>query len=165
MNESVPVWLPPLVLLEDYDGDVERYFSKVKSIFNRDFMEQRPLFRGKRMGLKRMPEIEGMSATFWHFVSSGKGEDNRLHDFRRWERIGWPMAIMRVVDSEWVRTWEEDDPKRGRKVLIALLDFSYLVVVDDRGDFVLPWTAYPVEEEHSRRKLHTRFQMATSQKC
>ncbi len=45
--------------------------------------------------------------------------------------------------------------KRGsdERILIALPDFSYLVVLADRGDFVLLWTAYPVEHDHQKRKL------------
>jgi len=42
--------------------------------------------------------------------------------------------------------------------LLALVDFSYLVVVVDRGSYVLPWTAYYVEQEHSRTKLRTEFE-------
>jgi hypothetical protein len=164
VNDSGIDWLPPLVLLESFDGDVGKYLSAVKAIFNRDFMGDRPPFRGKRMGLKRMPEHDGMSATFWHFISSGPVEADRLPDLRRWERIGWPMAMIQAVDTDKVRTWEEEDPKRGAKVLIALPDFSYLVVLDVRGDFVLPWTAYPVEQDHTRRKLQQRCSAATSQK-
>lgn len=74
------------------------------------------------------------------------------------------MAMIRAVDTDKVRTWGEEDPKRGPKVLIALPDFSYLVVMDVRGDFVLPWTAYPVEQEHARQKLQKRCSAATSQK-
>lgn len=159
-------WLPALLKLEDFDHEWDLYFSKVKEVFERDFGTMRPDFRGKRMGLKRQPEIGGMSATFWHFVSEGRGEDDRTPDFRRCERIAWPMAILKAADlPDRVWVWEEQDPRRGTKILLALLDFSYLVVVDDRGDYMLPWTAYPVERKHSREKLAKRYQDALSKKC
>lgn len=158
-------WLPPLLLLEDYGGDWDAYFGEAKRIFDRDFREPRPAFRGKRMGLKREPVVEGMSATFWHFVSEGKGERDRTPDLRRCERIGWPMALLTSADVEGrLVVWEEEDPRRGDKVLLALPDFSYLVVVDDRGDYVLPWTAYPVDRDHARRKLADRCRSALSAK-
>jgi hypothetical protein len=154
-------WLPPLLLLEDHGGDWAAYFQAVHAIFARDFEGARPHFRGKRMGLKRHPLIDGMCATFWHMVSEGKGESDRTPDLRRCERIAWPLAILVAADDEAkVVTWEERDPKRGSKILLALPDFSYLVVVDDRGDYVLPWTAYAVEQGHSRRKLEKRYRQA-----
>lgn len=161
-----PPWLPELILLEDFGGDWDAYFKAVHEVFDQDFGRSRPDFRGKRMGLKRHPLIEGMSATFWHMVSEGRGETERLPDLRRCERIAWPMAILKAVDlDDRVLVWAERDPRRGTKVLLALPDFSYLVVVDDRGDYVLPWTAYPVEREHSRRKLAKRYLEAQAQKC
>ena len=46
------------------------------------------------MGLKRHPELEGKSATFWHFVTEGKVEADRTPVRERIERIGWPKAII-----------------------------------------------------------------------
>lgn len=159
-------WLPALMMLEDHQGDWHTYLAALLARFEADFGADRPSFRGKRMAIKRHPLVDGMPATFWHFISEGSGEANRVPDLRRCERIGWPMAILDAADRErGVHVWEERDPKRGAKILLALPDFSYLVVVDDRGDYVLPWTAYPVEREHSRRKLAKRFADATNQKC
>jgi hypothetical protein len=39
------------------------------------------------------------------------------------------------------------------RILLAPPDFSYLVVLKDRGDYVLLLTAYCVEHAHHRRKL------------
>lgn len=150
-------WLPELLTLEDFGHDWERYFAAIHQRFEEDFRGPRPTFRGLEMGLKRHPEVEGMSATFWHMISEGKGERNREPDLRRCERIAWPMAMLREpADSTRVLSWEESD-RRGRKVLLTLPDFSYLVVVDIRRGYVLPWTAYPIERSHQRRKLQTRY--------
>lgn len=42
--------------------------------------------------------------------------------------------------------------------MIALGDFSYVVVLADRGDYVLLWTAYCVEMEHRRQKLRREYE-------
>jgi hypothetical protein len=42
---------------------------------------------------------------------------------------------------------------------LALPDFSYLVVLADRGRFLLPWTAYHLERPHERRKLEQRWKI------
>lgn len=48
---------------------------------------------------------------------------------------------------------------RGKeeRIVIALEDFSYVVVLADRRDYILLWTAYCVEREHTRRKLKNEF--------
>jgi hypothetical protein len=153
-------WLPPLVHLNDFEGDWVAYLKELERVFGRDFGDPRPPFRGKRMGLKRHPVVNGVSATLWHLISEGKGEDNRQPDLRRAERIAWPRAVLNAAEARDPRVvlWEEADPRRGPKVLVALADFSYLVVVDDRGDYVLLWTAYPTSHEHERRKLRRRYE-------
>ena len=69
-----PVWLPALLLLEDHHGDWLRYFEAVYAAFEQDFVMSKPEFRGKRLGLKRHPEYDGKSATFWHMMSTGEDE-------------------------------------------------------------------------------------------
>ncbi|MHA8774659.1 hypothetical protein ACYA94_16530, partial [Klebsiella pneumoniae] len=89
-----PFPLPLLVLLEDYSGVWNDYFEVVYKIFYQDFVLTKPVFRKKRLGLKRHPEYEGKSATFWHMVSTGDQEEERIPDIRRCERIAWPKPII-----------------------------------------------------------------------
>ena len=49
-------WLPPLLLMEDYGGNWEHYFSAVYAVFAADFVDSKPMFQGRRLGLKRHPE-------------------------------------------------------------------------------------------------------------
>ncbi len=135
--------------------------ERAYAIFQRDFGDAatRPTFQARRLGLKRLPEFDGKSATFWHFVTEGPTEAERVPDGRRLERIGWPRAMIleaTQVPSR-VKVWSN---RRGSSLrwLLAVEDFSYLLVLDDRGDFLLPWTAYCVEQEHRRRKLEREFQ-------
>lgn len=155
--------LPPLVLLEDSQGDWPRYLEALYGYFVADFVSSRPSWPGKRVGLKRFPEYQGKGATFWHFISEGSEEAERLPDMRRCERIRWPRPLMEMFDEtppaadSTIRWWKSRRGKNESYVL-ALADFSYVVVVADRGDFVLPWTAYCVEREHRQNKLRKEFE-------
>ncbi len=162
-DEGAPHWLPELI-----GCDWNRYEESLKiayGIFWRDFGHQhrRPAFRGKRMELKRHPKFEGKSATFWHFVTEGGDEPQRTPVRERLERIAWPKAM--IVEAERipsrVMVWQNErsrrNHRRASRWVIALSDFSYVVVIDEREDFVLPWTAYPVEENHRRRKLRKEY--------
>ncbi len=150
-------WLPPLVLLEDSGGDWNAYEETLYGFFKIDFLESLPRWPGKRVGLKRYPESKGKVATFWHFISEGEYEDERLINTRRCERIRWPRPTMEAYAAEppaagsRIIWWMN---KRGAewRYLLALPDFSYLVVVADRGEYVLPWTQFPVEKPHQREK-------------
>jgi hypothetical protein len=60
MNMSaIPNWLPPLVELSSHGGDWDRYEVAVYEFFRSDFIVSAPQFRGKRVGLKRHPVIQG----------------------------------------------------------------------------------------------------------
>jgi hypothetical protein len=156
-------WLPPLVFLEDCDGDWPTYEDVLYRWFRNDFVESTPQWPGKRVGLKRHPMSRGKEATFWHFIQEGKVEDDRTPDLRRCERIRWPRPIMEAFprgvasSNARIRYWRNRRGTETRFVL-ALPDFSYVVIVADRGEYVLPWTAYCVEREHQRQKLRREFE-------
>ena len=153
-------WLPGLVLLSDYDGNWDAYLDVLYSYFHKDFVDDKPTFPGKRVGLKRYPLSQGKEATFWHFISTGKTEEERIIDLRRCERIRWPRPIIEAIQSNRVKTWS-NTRKRERRVIVALPDFSYIVVLADRGDYVLPLTAYFVKDVSRRRKLEQEYHCTT----
>lgn len=105
------------------------------------------------MGLKRYPMEQGKDATFWHMISEGKTEADRLVDFRRCERIRWPRPIVESVPSADLRIWPERR-KGENRIAIALSDFSYIFILAERkgrtGIYYIPWTAYYVKHEHDR---------------
>lgn len=155
-------WLPPLVLLEGAGGDWNTYEDVLYGCFRADFIESKPRWPGKRVGLKRHPLSKGKEATFWHFISEGISEEARTVDVRRCERIRWPRAMMDAFqarqpqEADRILWWQSQRGNETRYVL-TLPDFSYVVVVADRGEFVLPWTAYCVEREHRRSKLSKEY--------
>ena len=153
---SLPPWLPPLVCLEDYQGDWPRYCDAVYRSFCQDFLGNRPLFRGKRIGLKRHPLILGREATFWHMISEGKNEADRVPDLRRCERIRWVMPLIQHADAPCVLSWSQD--LRGNlRTHLWLEAQEYLVVLDERPDFVLPWTAFLVTEHRRKRYFREQY--------
>lgn len=154
---SLPQWLPPLEELKAHGGDFARYLEAIYRIFCTDFVESKPAFAGKRLGLKRHPVIHGKEATFWHMISEGSDEAQRTPDLRRCERMRWPRPVIENADDASLKVWREPNGS-GHRVLIWFAAAEYLVVLDERKDYVLPWTAYPVEREHQQRKLEKRWE-------
>lgn len=153
-------WLPPLV--EHNGGSWDSYEETLYQWFTADFIVSLPKWPGKRVGLKRHPLSKGKEATFWHFISEGQVEADRLIDMRRCERIRWPRPLMEKFvnrpphDTDPLVWWKNE--RRGEsRYLLALPDFTYLVVVADRGDYVLPWTQFPIEQQHRREKYRREY--------
>lgn len=144
--------LPELVLFADSDGVWKTYLEVLYSHFETDFVRGKPRYEDKRFALKRHPEYDGKSATFWHLISDGKNESERIPDFRRCERIRWPRPIIEASEAGVFYVWRN---RRGQneRIVLALQDYSYVVILDDRQEYVLLWTAYCVEKEHQRQKL------------
>jgi hypothetical protein len=152
-----PYWLPPLVLFSDHGGDWNRYLDTLYAWFKQDFIDSTPVFQGRRLGLKRRPIAQGKEATFWHMIQEGEGEEERTPDFRRCERIRWPKPIIERDTDPAIRVWRN---LRGReeRVCLWLVQENYLVILADRGDYILPWTAYLVEQPHRQRKLQREYE-------
>lgn len=149
-------WLPDLVQFENSGGDWDRYLDALYAFFKMDFIDSQPVFRGKRLGLKRFPLSKGKEATFWHFISEGKDETERTIDLRRCERIRWPKPVIEHETEDTVKVWEQE--RRGEKRIILWFENEeYLVVLAVRNEYVLPWTAFLVTLPHEKRKRQKEY--------
>jgi hypothetical protein len=159
----MPLWLPPLICLSDFDGDWRRYEGAVYEAFCRDFVRSRIVFGGLPLRLKRHPVVDGREATFWHFTSEGHVERERVPDLRRCERIAWPKPIIERAGSDpAVKVWENERRGGERRACLWFEEEDYLVVLALRAGYVLPWTAYLVLEEHRKRKLRKEYELYQS---
>lgn len=145
-------WIPPLVFLESYNGNWDEYIRAVYEFFRKDFVEDKPVYEGKKISVKRYPIIDGKEITFWHIISEGNEEINRTPDLRRCERIRWPRPIVEHASHPAIKIWRNE--RRGEtRICIWLESHDYLVVLADRGTYKLFWTAYSVTRNHTKRKL------------
>lgn len=156
-----PAWLPPLVLEKNYP-DVATYAEALYAFFKTDFLDSLPVWPERRVGLKREPLIRGKEATFWHFLTDGDDEEARQVDFLRCERIRWPRSVMEAFTNRKPTTtdrvvWWKNQRKQDTNFMIALPDFSYLFVVRDMGEYVLPWTQYVLIQKHRREKTENEY--------
>ncbi len=78
---GTPDWLPPLVLFHDHGGDWEVYLEALYACFRQDFIDAKPVFQGRRLGLRRHPMSYGKEATFWHMIQEGKPKKNAFRIF------------------------------------------------------------------------------------
>ncbi len=145
-------WLPPLVCLPDYQGNFENYIEAVYNYFQNDFVNHKVFFEGTPISLKRHPQFQGKEYVFWHVTSEGKIEEERTPDIRRCERIRWIKPIIENASDPVVKCWE-NQRKGDRRLCLWLEEEDYLVILALRQDYILLWTAYMTDRDHTRRKL------------
>ena len=111
----------------------------------------------QEMGYKETPDYTRTGSMFLaHVISEGIAEDDRTPDMRRCERIGWIRPMVDSCQTDRVRCWR--NMRNGReRIVIALPDFSYVVVLQENREYVMLWTAYYIETEHRRAKLRREF--------
>ena len=152
-----PRWLPELILLESYSGNWKQYLDILHAFFKADFVESKPVFQGRKIALKRHPLSQNKEATFWHFISEGKSEEERNIDLRRCERIRWPRAIIENAGDISVKIWKNIRRNEVR-ICLWLEKQEYLVMLAERKGYILPWTAYMVTKPHRKKKLQKEFE-------
>lgn len=144
--------LPELIYLDDFGGDFNSFEKAVYSIFRRDFIQTKPSYSGQQVALKIYPVINGREGTYYHITHAGSDEQNREPDLRRMERIGYPRPIIDNSGNKDLKIWRNKRRNRERILILHEIE-KYLVVLEDRGDFILFWTAYYIEYPNRIRRL------------
>lgn len=89
---------------------------------------------------------QGKHFSFWHSISTGQKEDDRVPDFPRCERIRWiGWCIRNAENPALVRWWENERRSlRGPKthVPLWLFDHDYAVILDKGRDRYFLRTSY-----------------------
>lgn len=151
MNDDMTLQMPPLILLEDYDGNFEQYLEAVYAIFKRDFINSKPTWEGKRVALKKFPMEFGKEHTFYHITHEGHDEETRIPDFRRMERIAFSRVMIDNYAHPQLKVWEKRINNSNR-IHILNEEERFLVVLEKRQDYFLLWTAFYIEYDHALRK-------------
>ena len=142
---------PATVNYEEYENDIYAAYQST-------FESQEFSWGEKPIRQKKHPMFKGKSGTFWHIISSGDSEESRIPDFRRYERVTWPAYILSYCkdNCDKILVWK-NQRKNKTRILLWCQDIDYLVVLDERKDFCLFWTAYPTTYSHTKEKLMKEY--------
>ncbi len=152
-------YLPNIMELNEYGGQYDTYIEALYKIFENDFVKNKPIFRGRRLALKYHPEFNGKAYTFYHMTHIGIDENNRTPEFRRSERLPWARPSIEKGDECHLKIWEQI--RNGKNRICIWLDMGndphYFVILDDRKDYILPWTAFVAQYPHEKRKKEKEY--------
>jgi hypothetical protein len=145
---------PPSLL--NFQGDWESYVQLVYNRYHTDIIAQKIYLWGNHVRVRWTPETKGKPFNFWHVVSEGEVEEDRLPDLSRCARISWIAWAITCCDQKLpcVKWWlSERSTRRGRVINLVIWaeEYSYAVVVEPRDGFALLVSAYPVHRRRSTK--------------
>lgn len=150
--------LPEKILFTDYRGNFKAFLSDVYAVFKRDFVDDAPTYMGMRVGLKKYPlELDGKEHTFYHITHEGQDEANRIPSIARMECIPYPRFFIDNITHPDLLVWK-NIRKSEERILIYHKEQRYLVVLAYRKTYVLLWTAYVADQDHTHRKLLKEYE-------
>lgn len=143
----------------------DEYIDLLYSYFLRDFIDN-PLpwkYDGLTLSMRRMPEIHGKHAVFWHIISCGNtNEASRTLDYNRCTRFHWIPIYIKEFNNTfpnvdqlcwWIDTKRSSHPR----YLITRTEFDYIVIVEERPTYALLITAYYIESRRRRNKYYKDY--------
>ncbi|NOX41725.1 MAG: hypothetical protein GXP05_14830, partial [Alphaproteobacteria bacterium] len=143
---------PPLMPINAHGGEWARYEAALYDVFVRDIIRHDLRFRGIQVNARRIPEHERKWACFWHMISEGSVEDDRIPDMRRCERLSQVRWIIENADAvEVIDIWEQT--REREKNWVLWYEEFYLVVLAHRSGYYLLKTAFCTDRDHQVRKF------------
>lgn len=153
MSES-PGWLPDELPFEgEWHDMADTFYAR----YVQDIVKGNLTYLGRRIAVRKHPLTEGKGSGFWHCISDGVIEDDRVPDPDRCRRIGWIRAIIENCDDDAVETWVETN--RGQTDHLLWFREEYVVILSERGraedggpDCYLLKSAYTTLRRRQREK-------------
>jgi hypothetical protein len=169
MDSAVTVhhttWLPDIFDTSPYDltdaPDAERCLDDLHALFRAAFVDSRPTMFTRPVTCSSGPGCgDGRGETFWHLTSKeqqGKGS-LRERDWDRARLIRWPRPVIEAVAGRTdVRVWGTMGARQERKLKVAVDDFSYVVIMEDRPTEALLISAFHVPFKNYRSDLRKEW--------
>ena len=132
--DALPTWLEPLTRLEDFGGDPAAYIAHLFSIFERDFINSKPQFKGKSV-LHDKANEGGKPRAFNHITTEeDRKTKQRGLSLRRCERIGWIKTIIEHADDPAVLVWQREQATKKKwamRTYLFLEQDDFLVVMQE----------------------------------
>lgn len=164
--------LTDIIDFNDYQ-EWTTYEEKLYSLFKQDFILTKPTFNNKKVTIRKHPTVFEKEQAFFHITSVDTKITHDLNDrepdLRRCERIHWIRPIIEIQRymqclNHCLKIWIEDT-KGKERIHLLNEEEQFIVVLEERIDYVLLITAYYIEHKHTlKKKLKKYHQYLEKQK-
>lgn len=153
-SQEVCIDLPELICFSG--GSWQEYEDEIHQIFQDTVLKTPIYFRKCIVKVKFHPETKKKSFTFWHLISEGEHENDRIPCIRRCERIAWIRFFIEQAEKAHEISWWENKRGNNTHVVIWHEIENYAVILAERKGYYLLKTAYVVEKFRAKRFIKER---------
>ncbi len=136
--------LPPLF---PFQGDWHQYEDAIYQIYLNTFVKAKITFQGLPVTARYVPATRDKGFSFWHVISEGNKEEDRVPDLKRCERIAWIAWLIQNVGTHPDLCCWESERKGNVHTVIWYEKESYAVVLAKRDGYFVLKTAYWVKRD------------------
>lgn len=141
-----------------FHGDWNTYVEQLYEIYLDEIVYSGVTFRGWPVKSRYEPPTYGKGYGFWHVISDGPMEADRLPDLRRCERIRWVSWIIRMADSDDRIKWWENKRGNSTHAVLWLESHEFTVILAKRRNYYLLKTAYNVTAPHRKKSFRKEYE-------
>lgn len=160
-RRGMPRELPPLV---EFENPWSIYEDRLYDIYIRTLVDADIRFRGCKVSCKRHPESNGKAFAFWHLISEGEIEEDRIPNIERCERITWISWCIENIDDCPELSWWKNKRRNSTHVVIWHEAENFVVILAERNGYYLIKTAYRAQKHRARSFRKEREKFWASQK-
>lgn len=145
--------LPDLMPLQ---GEWADYVNAIYHVYVEQVADGGLTFNSLRITCQFRPESQGKHFGFWHVISEGDSENDRLPDLRRCERITWIAYLIANVGTDADITWWENKRGTNTHVVIWHEAENFVVILAARNGYYLLKSAYCPESHRAKTFIKER---------
>ena len=145
--------LPDLMPLQ---GEWADYVDAIYQVYVEQVANGGLTFNSLRITCQFRPESQGKHFGFWHVISEGDSESDRLPDLRRCERITWIAYLIANVDTDADITWWGNKRGTNTHVVIWHEAENFVVILAARNGYYLLKSAYCPESHRAKTFIKER---------
>ena len=145
--------LPNLFLLSDTKGEWESYLNGLYQIYLNEIVNGELYFKQLKVNSRRTPETQEKHFGFWHVISEGKTEADRLIDLRRCERLRWIAYLITHLEIDPEISWWENKRANNTNVVIWHERENFAVILGTRKNYYVLLTAYDCPESGKKEEF------------
>lgn len=139
-----------------FAGDWSAYEDALYRIYLNDIVNADLRFNGLPIRCQYRPPSKNKHFGFWHIISEGKTEDDRLPDLRRCERIGWIAYLITSAGVDTDISWWENKRGGNTHVVIWHERENFTVILAKRSQYFLLKSAYCTEPHRKKAFIRER---------
>lgn len=146
----------PLPAIVPFGGNWLHYVEEIYKVYVESIASAGLTFNGLKVSCQFRPESQGKHFGFWHVISEGETEEDRIPDFRRCERVTWISYLIANVESDEKISWWENKRGADTHVVIWHEAENFVVILAKRKDYYLLKTAYCPESHRAKTFIKER---------